>query len=219
MNSFVNHHSAELLHHLDTFSERVFLIYERAIEAWHVYNTIDREISNPYAADRIEHLLYAKCWVDTVQWHVEDEIRHPSILPGNALLLKRRIDALNQERTDKVELIDHYFLIKFRGVTIQPAAKVNSESPAWALDRLSILALKIYHMKSETERRDVSTEHIQRCDQKLEILYEQRRDLSLSINELLTDISKGHKYMKVYKQMKMYNDPALNPVLYKAQKP
>ncbi len=173
---------------------------------------------NPYDSNSLEHLLYLKCWIDTVQWHMEDVVRNPDIDPRDGLYWKRRIDKQNQIRTDTVEYIDGYYLHKFAEVQPQPEAKVNTESPAWAIDRLSILALKIYHMAQETLRTDVETAHIEACQDKLNILLEQRQDLSQSIDELLEDIAAGKKYMKVYKQMKMYNDPALNPVLYGSQK-
>ena len=162
----------------------------------------------------IEYYLYLKNWIDTVLWHFEDIIRDPQIDPVEALALKRRIDKSNQDRTDLVELIDSYFLDKYKDVKIQPDATINTESPAWAIDRLSILALKIYHMRQEVERTDVSPEHHAQCEKKLNILLEQQKDLSSAIDQLIADIEAGRKYMKVYKQMKMYNDPALNPVLY-----
>lgn len=179
---------------------------------------INNSISNPFNADTLEHLLYAKNWIDTVQWHLEDLIREPGINPENALQLKRRIDASNQDRTDIVEFIDSYFFKKYTGVKIQPGAKLNTESPAWAIDRLSILVLKIYHMQLEAKRTDASVQHRNACIKKLEILLEQQRDLSLAIDNLLEEIEQGLKYMKVYKQMKMYNDPYLNPVLYSQKK-
>ena len=162
--------------------------------------------------------MYHKNWIDAVQWHFEDIIRDPNIDPVAALALKRRIDASNQERTDMVEYIDSYFLQKFSSVVIKDNAKINSESPAWAFDRLSILALKIYHMNEEATRADASQEHRDKCQVKLNILLEQRTDLSTAIDDLLTDIEKGDKFMKVYKQMKMYNDDDLNPVLYQNKK-
>ena len=193
-------------------------IFQRAIDDYHVHDLIDQPISNPYDANSLEHLLYLKCWIDTAQWHMEDVVRNPEIDPKEGLYWKRRIDKQNQVRTDNVEYIDSYYLQKFADVKPNEDAKINSESPAWAIDRLSILALKIYHMEQETLRTDVDADHIDTCQNKLNILLEQRNDLSLSIDELLADIAAGRKYMKVYKQMKMYNDPSLNPVLYSAQK-
>ena len=190
---------------------RVFL---QSVEDYHMKDDINNNISNPFKADTLEHLLYKKNWIDTVQWHLEDLIREPGINPENALQIKRRIDASNQERTDMVEFIDSYFFKKYAGVKIQPGAKLNTESPAWAIDRLSILVLKIYHMQLETKRTDASEQHRNACIKKLEILLEQQRDLSLAIDNLLEEIEQGLKYMKVYRQMKMYNDPTLNPVLY-----
>ena len=193
-------------------------IFQKVIEDYHVHDKIDQPIENPYSRDSLEHLLYLKCWIDTAQWHMEDVIRNPNIDPREGLYWKRRIDRQNQDRTDTVEFIDSYYLQQFADVIALPAAKVNSESPAWAIDRLSILALKIYHMKQETLRTDVSKAHQEPCQAKLNILLEQRNDVSLSIDELLEDIRAGRKDMKVYKQMKMYNDPNLNPVLYGSQK-
>lgn len=193
-------------------------IFQRAIQDYHVYDQIDHPIQNPYDKQSLEHLLYLKCWIDTVQWHMEDVVRNPSIEPQEGLYWKRRIDESNQYRTDTVEYIDSYFLQKFQDIQASPTATINTESPAWAIDRLSILALKIYHMEQETLRTDASEEHIISCQEKLNVLLEQRKDLSQSIDELMTAIASGDKYMKVYKQMKMYNDPALNPVLYSSGK-
>jgi len=200
------------------FSELAFPIFEESIRDYHQFDNVDQPISNPYPKDKIEHLLYLKNWIDTVQWHFEDIIRDPNIDPVAALALKRRIDASNQERTDMVEYIDSYFLQKFKDVKISENAKINSESPAWALDRLSILALKIYHMNEEATRKEASEEHRAKCQEKLNILLEQKSDLTTAIDDLLHDIETGAKYMKVYKQMKMYNDEELNPVLYQNKK-
>ena len=194
-------------------------IFEQSITAYHIADHVNTPIENPYPKDKLEHLLYLKNWIDTVQWHLEDIIRNPSIDPVEALAIKRRIDSSNQERTDVVEFIDSYFLQQYTSVKTQPSASINTESPAWAIDRLSILALKIFHMQAEANRTDANAEHIAACRQKLAILLEQRKDLSLAIDELLSDIEQGKKYMKVYKQMKMYNDPSLNPVLYQQQTP
>lgn len=172
-------------------------------------------MENPYAEGSIEYYLCLKNWIDVVQWHLEDIIRNPDIDPREALAIKRRIDKSNQERTDLVEMIDDYFLKKYAGVEVKSDATINTESPAWAIDRLSILAVKIYHMQQEVERKDASPEHVEKCRAKLRVLLEQRTDLSAAIDQLLDEIASGRKYMKVYKQMKMYNDPALNPVLYK----
>ncbi len=189
-------------------------IFNQAIADYHVHDDIDHPIENPYNVDQIEHLLYRKCWIDTVQWHFEDIIRDPEIDPSAALVLKRRIDASNQDRTDMVEYIDSYFLDKYKSISVLDGATINTESPAWAVDRFSILALKIYHMKEQTERHDVSDEHRAACKRKLDVLLEQHNDLATAIEQLIDDIAAGRKYMKVYKQMKMYNDPSLNPVLY-----
>jgi hypothetical protein len=200
------------------FSKFAYSIFEQSIKDYHVHDNVDQPINNPYSKDQIEHLLYFKNWIDTVQWHFEDIIRDPNIDPAAALILKRRIDASNQERTDMVEYIDSYFLQKYSTVQVKPTAKINSESPAWAIDRLSILALKIYHMNEEATRPDASQEHRDKCQAKLNVLLEQRTDLSTAIDDLLTDIENGDKFMKVYKQMKMYNDDDLNPVLYQNKK-
>jgi hypothetical protein len=200
------------------FSEFAFPIFEQSINDYHQFDRVDQPINNPYPKDKIEHLLYAKNWVDTVQWHYEDIIRDPQIDPTAALVLKRQIDASNQVRTDMVEYIDSYFLQKYNQVKVKEAAKINSESPAWALDRLSILALKIYHMKQEATREAATFEHRAKCQEKLNVLLEQKKDLTTAIDDLLIDIENGNKYMKVYKQMKMYNDTELNPVLYQNKK-
>jgi hypothetical protein len=192
-------------------------IFEESISNYHVANNVDTLISNPFPKDKIEHLLYLKNWIDTVQWHLEDIIRNPAINPAAALVIKRRIDASNQERTDVVEYIDSYFLDKYKKIKLLSGASINTESPAWAIDRLSILALKIYHMDAEANRPGASEEHKAACKKKISKLLEQRKDLSQAIDELLHDIEQGKKYMKVYKQMKMYNDPSLNPVLYQQQ--
>lgn len=197
------------------FSENANKIFQEVIEKYHIINTVDQPFTNMYSKSEnlLEHLLYRKCWIDTVQWHYEDIIRDPQIDPVAALKLKRQIDASNQDRTDMVEYIDSYFLEKYKDVTPKADATINTESPAWGVDRLSILALKVYHMNEEATRTDASPSHKEACQKKLDILLEQRLDLSTAIDTLLTDISKGDKYMKVYKQMKMYNDDELNPVL------
>ena len=197
-----------------SFTELCKPIFVQSINDYHKTDNVDTPINNPYEVKSIEYYLYLKNWIDTVQWHFEDIIRDPQIDPVEALTLKRRIDKSNQDRTDLVELIDSYFLDKYKDVTILPDATINTESPAWAIDRLSILALKIYHMQQEVERTDTTKEHHDQCQVKLAILLEQKKDLSTAIDQLLADIEAGRKYMKVYKQMKMYNDPALNPVLY-----
>jgi len=200
------------------FSKLAYSIFEQSINDYHKFDNVDQPVNNPYQKDQFEHLLYVKNWIDTVQWHFEDIIRDPNIDPVAALALKRRIDASNQERTDMVEYIDSYFLQKFSHVKVKDSAKINSESPAWAFDRLSILALKIYHMNEEATRPEASQDHRDKCQAKLNILLEQRTDLSTAIDDLLADIESGDKFMKVYKQMKMYNDDELNPVLYQNKK-
>jgi hypothetical protein len=193
-----------------SFAKRIF---EESISKYHQIDKVDQPFENAYSKDDIAHLLYRKNWIDTVQWHYEDIIRDPDIDPIAALKLKRQIDSSNQDRTDIVEYIDSYFLKKYQSVQIKDNATINTESPAWAIDRLSILALKIYHMQEEANRTDASQDHIDKCSQKLNVLLEQRVDLSTAIDQLLGDIETGNKYMKVYKQMKMYNDDELNPVL------
>lgn len=198
-----------------SFSEQCNKIFQRAIDDYHVHDDIDTPINNPYDEGTIENRLYLKCWIDTVQWHFEDIIRDPHIDPMEALALKRRIDRSNQDRTDLVEQIDSYFRQKYSEVKVLPDARINTESPAWAIDRLSILALKIYHMREQVERQDASKEHKDTCTAKLNVLLEQQKDLGTAIDQLLEDIQEGRKYMKVYRQMKMYNDPSTNPILYK----
>ena len=193
-------------------------IFDATTEHYHEFDNVDAKPVNPYTEGSIEFLLFSKNWIDAVQWHLEDIIRNPAIEPAEALKIKRRIDASNQERADLVEYIDGFFMDKYKNVEKQSNAGINTETPAWAVDRLSILALKIYHMQQETLRSDASAEHIKSCSDKLNVLLTQRKDLSGAIDELLADIEAGRKYMKLYKQMKMYNDPALNPVLYKGGK-
>ena len=197
------------------FAELCYQIFEESTSCYHLRDDVDAEMDNPYEYKSIEYYLFLKNWVDAVQWHLEDVIRDPDIEPVEALRVKRRIDQLNQKRTDLVELLDGYFWDKYKNVKLQARATVNTESPAWAIDRLSILCLKIYHMEQEVQRREVVQIHVKECDDKLSILLEQTRDLILAIDQLLADIEAGRKYMKVYKQMKMYNDPELNPVLYR----
>lgn len=197
-----------------SFTEHCNFIFNQAIDDYHVKNDVDTPINNPYDRNSIDNRLYLKCWIDTVQWHLEDIIRDPHIDPIEALALKRRIDRSNQDRTDLVEQIDSYFRQNYSDVKVLPDARINTESPAWAVDRLSILALKIYHMKEQTLRTDASAEHIEKCTSKLNVLMEQQVDLSTAIDQLLEDIEAGRKYMKVYRQMKMYNDPSTNPILY-----
>jgi hypothetical protein len=200
------------------FSQFAFSVFEQSIADYHIHDNVYQPVNNPYSKDKIEHLLYAKNWVDTVQWHYEDIIRDPQIDPVAALDLKRKIDASNQVRTDMVEYIDSYFLQKYKDIQVKADAKINTESPAWAIDRLSILALKIYHMSEEANRAEASAEHRAKCQEKLNVLLEQKSDMFSSIDQLLKDIESGDKFMKVYKQMKMYNDEELNPVLYQNKK-
>lgn len=200
------------------FAQKCNEIFDQATNAYHVTDDVDAKEPNPYAEGTIEHTLHAKNWIDAVQWHLEDIIRDPEIDPVAALALKRRIDRSNQDRTDMVEELDSYFRDLYKDVTPKESATINTESPAWALDRLSILALKIYHMQAEVARDNASEPHRAKCRAKLDVLMEQRRDLTDAIDTLLDDIEAGRKYMKVYRQMKMYNDPETNPVLYGTKK-
>ena len=199
---------------MERFSELCYSNFEQATDDYHLTDDVNAMIRNPYPQENIECYLYLKNWIDAVQWHLEDIIRDPKIDPSEALAIKRRIDQSNQDRTDLVERIDSYFLDKYKDVRVLPDATINTESPAWAIDRLSILVLKIYHMKAEADRTDAEAGHLDACRRKLNVLLEQKKDLSTALDQLLDDIRQGRKYMKVYKQMKMYNDPSLNPVLY-----
>jgi uncharacterized protein DUF4254 len=197
------------------FTETANKIFQKVIDKYHIIDDPYQSFFNPYDKDDslLEHLLYRKCWIDTVQWHYEDIIRAPDIDPEDALILKRKIDSSNQDRTDMVEYIDGYFMEKYGHVTVLDSATINTESPAWGVDRLSILALKIYHMNEEATRENATQTHRESCRKKLDVLLEQHMDLSTAIQQLIDDIENGRKYMKVYKQMKMYNDDELNPVL------
>lgn len=199
---------------MDKISNLANEVFDRSVADYHNFDNIDHPVDNPYPEQSLEGILYGKNWVDAVQWHLEDIIRDPQIDPVEALALKRRIDRSNQVRTDMVEDIDTWMREKYKDVEVSPDATINTESPAWALDRLSILALKIWHMREQVQRSDADQQHIAKCQAKLDVLLEQRRDLSSAIDQLLTDIAEGRKFMKVYRQMKMYNDPATNPVLY-----
>lgn len=201
-----------------SFTQNAWNIFNEAISDYHLSDDVDATMPNRYKDGTLEHLLYAKNWIDTVQWHLEDLIRDENISPEQALILKRRIDASNQQRTDLVEYIDSWFLQKYLNIVPQEQARVNTETPAWAVDRFSILALKIFHMQLESERENASEEHRTKCAEKLDILLEQQHDLSTSIEQLLADIENGSVRMKTYKQMKMYNDESLNPVLYQKSK-
>ncbi|MGD1840927.1 MAG: DUF4254 domain-containing protein [Thermonemataceae bacterium] len=198
-----------------TSAAECYGIFQQSIDDSHREDHVDTPIRNPYEDNTKPYLLYLKNWIDTVQWHLEDIIREPQIDPLKALTIKRRIDLSNQYRTDTVEKLDDYFLATFKDITPKPTARLNSETPAWLLDRMSILMLKIYHMKEQTTRTDVSLEHIETCTQKLVVLKEQQADMGMCFDQLMEDIQKGDRYMKVYRQMKMYNDENLNPVLYK----
>jgi hypothetical protein len=195
-------------------ANQCYSVFQKSIDDYHVQDHVDTPIKNPYPEGSFENLLYVKNWIDTVQWHLEDIIRLPDINPVEALQIKRRIDKSNQDRTDRVEQMDDYFLYQFKDVTSKPTAKINSETPAWLLDRMSILMLKIYHMKEQTERKDASADHIAKCQTKLNVLLVQREDMQMAFDQLMEDIRNGDRKMKVYRQMKMYNDESLNPMLY-----
>lgn len=195
-----------------------YAAFQRSIDDYHVYDDVDTPIKNPFPANSFEGLLYHKNWIDTVQWHLEDIIRKPEIDPKEGIALKRRIDKSNQDRTDMVEKVDDQFLSTFKDVVPKAGARMNSETPAWLLDRMSILLLKIYHMKEQTERKDVSADHISKTKSKLSVLMEQRDDMRQAYDELIEDIEKGNRKFKVYRQMKMYNDSSLNPMLYEQNK-
>jgi hypothetical protein len=197
-----------------TFTEKCNDVFNRATADYHITDNIDAPRPTPYPEGSFEAILYAKNWIDVAQWHMEDLIRDPQIAPADAVVLKRLIDASNQERTDMVEEIDTWFREKYADVKPLETATINTESPAWAIDRLSILAVKIYHMRVETVRSDADAQHREKCAAKLAVLLEQRTDLTAAIDTLLDDIAAGRKYMKVYRQMKMYNDADTNPVLY-----
>ena len=197
-----------------TFANKCNEIFDQTVKLYHVTDDVDAVFANPFAEGTIENSLARKNWIDAVQWHLEDIIRDETIDPVDALALKRRIDRSNQDRTDLVEEIDAYFRQLYANVEVLPGATLNTESPAWAIDRLSILALKIWHMREQTERNDAAADHIAKCQAKLDVLMEQRVDLTTAIDQLLDDIAAGHKFMKVYRQMKMYNDPETNPILY-----
>lgn len=202
----------------NSFSEKAWEIFEQSIRDYHIHDNVDELEKNPYEKQSLEQILYSKNWIDTVQWHLEDIIRDENIDPVKALEIKRRIDSSNQKRTDLVEFIDSWFLHQYKDITPNPDAKINTETPAWAVDRLSILALKVYHMQIEATRETASTEHQQKCQTKLNVLLEQKNDLSQAIDQLLENIEHGSVKIKTYKQMKMYNDEELNPILYQNKK-
>ncbi len=202
-----------------TFTEKAWEVFSRSVGDYHVKDHVDTPIENPYPNASLEQLLYAKNWIDTVQWHLEDIIRDEAIDPSEALALKRRIDKSNQERTDLVEYIDQWFFREYSEVEKREDSRINTETPAWAVDRLSILCLKIYHMNEEAQRESASKEHREKCQAKLDVLLEQKTDLTSAIDQLLADIKNGKVKMKLYKQMKMYNDESLNPVLYRKDAP
>jgi hypothetical protein len=199
-------------------ADQCYRIFQHSIDDYHKIDDVDAKLKNPYPEKSFEALLYLKNWIDTVQWHLEDIIRKPDINPVDGIAIKRRIDASNQDRTDRVEKIDDYFLHQFKDVSPKPGARMNSETPAWLLDRMSILLLKIYHMKEQTERKDANADHVAKCQAKLAVLLEQKKDMREAFDELIEDIQLGNRKFKVYRQMKMYNDASLNPMLYDQNK-
>jgi hypothetical protein len=199
-------------------ADQCYTIFQRSIDDYHVHDNVDAPLKNPFPEKSFESLLYPKNWIDTVQWHLEDIIRKPDIDPVEGIAIKRRIDKSNQDRTDMVEKMDDFFLEQFKNITPKPSARMNSETPAWLLDRMSILMLKIYHMKEQTERKDAAPEHIAKCKIKLDILMEQKNDMRAAFDEMMEDIKLGNRKFKVYRQMKMYNDTSLNPMLYNQEK-
>lgn len=192
-------------------------IFEASISKYHIKDDISILFESTYEKENINYLLDKKNWIDTVQWHLEDIIREPSIDSEKALVIKRMIDKSNQDRTDLVELIDDYYFEEFKDTKPNNDAFIATETPAWAIDRLSILNLKIYHMREEAERKDADSDHRQKCSHKLNVLLQQREDLSLALNQLFDNIKSGKAIIKTYKQMKMYNDPSLNPILRKSE--
>lgn len=197
-------------------ADECYAIFQKSIDDYHLKDDVDAPLNNPFPLESFQALLYVKNRIDTVQWHLEDIIRNPEIDPVLGLQIKRRIDKSNQERTDTVEKIDDHFLVAFRNVKYNTGVRINSETPAWLIDRMSILMLKIYHMKDQTERKDVSMQHLATVREKLAVLEEQKEDMRQAFDQLIEDIGTGKRKFKVYRQMKMYNDATLNPVLYKA---
>jgi len=197
------------------FSACCLDIFKACTRDYHARDEVDAQEQNPYARGTMAALLYTKHWVDVVQWHLEDIIRDPEIDAGEALRVKRRIDELNQWRTELVELLDDRLAKEYEGVKLQPGARLNTESLAWAMDRLSILELKLFHMEQESCREGVPETHVQCCVDRVAVLAEQQADLMKAIDQLFEDLRTGRRYVRVYRQFKMYNDPMLNPVLYR----
>jgi hypothetical protein len=191
--------------------------FKLAIENYHIHDDVNAKKPNPFDKGSLNYIMYDKCWIDTVQWHLEDLIRIPDLDPKKGIALKQRIDKSNQNRTDMVEIIDDYYFSLFEASS-RNASSMNTESPGWVVDRLSILCLKIFHMEEQVSRTDVDNLHIDDCRKKLGILSLQQNDLSDAFDQLLEDYKNGIKKMKVYRQMKMYNDAKLNPELYRQKK-
>lgn len=181
-----------------SFSTKCCLVFEQATKAYHATDRVDATVHNPYEVKSMEFYLYLKNWIDAVLWHLEDMIRNPAIDPVEVVAIIRRIDKSNQDRTDLVELIDSFFFDQYKHVKLLPGATINTETPAWAVDRLSTLILKIYHMRQELDRPEATSEHRIKCQKKLDVLLEQKNDLCMALDQLLVDINAGRKYMKVY---------------------
>ena len=183
------------------------------VEEWHKSECL------PENSDSFYQLIYEQHLTNFKLWHEEDKARDPDASDNLIATVKRSIDRLNQKRNDEIEKIDEGLLKKLEqgSVKILEDATLNSETPGSMIDRLSINALKIYHMDEETRREEALKEHRVNCNKKLMILREQRLDLGRCLLEFLEDLISGRKTLKVYRQMKMYNDSSLNPVLYQKQ--
>ncbi len=183
-------------------------LHRDCTERWH-----HAPIDNPYRG--FLNLVCEQHQRNFLLWHEEDKARDPTASDHEIAAVKRRIDRLNQERNDWIERLDEYILNNLAawGVRPLPRAKLNTETPGAAIDRLSILALRIYHMEEQTQRTDVDEEHRERARAKLSILHQQHEDLSTALADLLADLFSGKRVMKIYRQFKMYNDPAYNPYL------
>lgn len=203
---------------IKNFSSSALKIFKKTIDDYHVIDDVNQTEKNPFEKDQIQHLLYSKCWIDTIQWHLEDIVRIPDISPTKGMKIKRLIDQSNQKRTDTVETLDYFLYKAFQDIKPKKNAYLNTETPAWAIDRFSILVLRIYHMKDQCNRQDVSEKHLDRCNHKLNVLLAQQNQLMSAIDQLLEFIYRGNIIFKPFMQMKMYNDENLNPALYSKNK-